>query len=81
MRIVQYLNYSNSVFSAHGIRFKFVSNWEQSILYTKSLQVLYRKGISMLTGLKVSSMTCKCVFYRPEFNAKAGAYGIEFCKP
>ena len=35
----------------------------------------------MLTGLKVSSMTCKCVFYRPEFNAKAGAYGIEFCKP
>ena len=30
----------------------------------------------MLTGLKVSSMPCKCVFYRPELNAK-GAHGIE----
>ena len=38
--------------------------------YTKSLQVLHRKGISMLTDLKVSSLTCKCVFYRPELNAK-----------
>ena len=26
----------------------------------------------MLTGLKVSSLTCKCVFYRPEHNAKGG---------
>ena len=67
--------------SAHGIRFKLVSNWEQSMLYTKSLQVLHRKGISMLTGLKVSSLTCKCVFYRPELNAKAVAHGIELCKP
>ena len=25
----------------------------------------------MLTGLKVSSLTCKFVFYRPELNAKA----------
>ena len=57
------------------------SNWEQSMLYTKSLQVLHRKGISMLTGLKVSSLTCKCVFYRPELNAKAGPHVIEFCKP
>ena len=32
----------------------------------------------MLTGLKVSSMTCKCVFYRPELNANVGAHGIEF---
>ena len=24
----------------------------------------------MLTGLKVSSFPCKCVFYRPEHNAK-----------
>ena len=29
--------------SAHGIRFKLVSNWEQSMLYAKSLQVLHRK--------------------------------------
>ena len=57
--------------SAHGIRFKLVSNWEQSMLYTKSLQVLHRKGMSMLTDLKVPSLTCKCVFYRPELNVKA----------
>ena len=24
----------------------------------------------MLTSLKVSSLVCKCVFYRPEHNAK-----------
>ena len=24
----------------------------------------------MLTGLQVSSLACKCVFYRPEHNAK-----------
>ena len=35
----------------------------------------------MLTSLKVSSLTCKCVFYRPELNAKAVAHGIELCKP
>ena len=48
------------------------------MLNTKSLKVLHRKGISMLTGLKVSSLTCKFVFYRPELNAKAGAHRIEF---
>ena len=51
------------------------------MLYTKSLEVLHREGISMLTGLKVSSLTCKCVFYRPELNAKAGTHRIEFFKP
>ena len=51
------------------------------MLYAKSFKVLRRKGISMLTGLKVSSLTCRCVFYRPELNAKAGAHAIEFCKP
>ena len=50
------------------------SNWEQSMLYPKCLQVLHRKGISMLTGLKVSSLTCKCVFYGPKINAKAGPH-------
>ena len=45
------------------------------------MQVLHRKGISMLTGLKVSSLTCKLVFYKPELNAKAGPYGIKFSKP
>ena len=57
------------------------SNWEESMLYTKSLQVLHRKRISLLTGLKVSSLTCEYVFYKPEHNAKAGGHGIEFCKP
>ena len=56
------------------------SNWEQSMLYTKSLQVLHRKRISLLTSLKVSSLTCKCVFYRTVLNAKVGPHGIEFCK-
>ena len=50
------------------------------MLYIKSLQVLQRKGIYLLTGLKVPSLTCKCVFYRPVLNAKAGPHGIEFCK-
>ena len=31
----------------------------------------------MLTGLKVSSLECKWVFYRPEHNAKRGPYGIK----
>ena len=61
--------------------FKLVSNWEEGMLYTKSLQILHRKGISMLTGSKMSFLTCECVFYRPELNARAGAHGIEFCKP
>ena len=26
----------------------------------------------MLKGLKVSSFACKCVFYRPEHDAKGG---------
>ena len=29
-----------------------------------------RKRITMLTVLQVSSLACKCVFYRPEHNAK-----------
>ena len=28
--------------------------------------------MSMLTALKMSSLTCKCVFYRPELNANEG---------
>ena len=47
-------------------------------IYNKSQQSIYRKRISMLTGLKVLSLTCKCVFYRPEHNAKGRPQGIEF---
>ena len=32
----------------------------------------------MLTGLKVSSLACKCVFYGSEHKAKEGPHGIEF---
>ena len=32
----------------------------------------------MLTGLKVSSLACKYIFYRPEHNAKGGPHGTEF---
>ena len=45
------------------------------MLYTKRWQITCRKRISMLTSLKVSSLACKCVFYRPEHNAKGGRHG------
>ena len=32
----------------------------------------------MLTGLKVSSLECKCDFYRPEHNANEQPHGNEF---
>ena len=62
LRIVQYLNYSNCVSFSSWDQVQIVSNGKQSMLNTKSLQVLHRKWISMLTGLKVSSLTCKFVF-------------------
>ena len=40
--------------------------------------MLHRKWLSMLTGLKVSSLACKCVFNRPKHNAKGEPRGIEF---
>ena len=51
------------------------------MLCTKILQVLHKKGIYKLTGLKVFSLTFKCVFYRLKLNAKAEPHGIEFGKP
>ena len=32
----------------------------------------------MLTDFKVSSLACKCVFYRPEDNAMGAPHGTEF---
>ena len=32
----------------------------------------------MLTGLKVSSLTCKCVFYRTELNTKGDPIELNF---
>ena len=34
----------------------------------------------MFTGLKVSSLVCKWIFYRPEHNAKEGPQETEFWK-
>ena len=51
------------------------------MLNTKSLHVLHRIGIYILKGLKVSSLSYKCVFFRPELNVKAGDHWIDFCKP
>ena len=60
-------------------------NWEQigTKLRTKyaiyqKLANLHRKKISMLSDLKVSSLTCKCVFYRPEHNSKGGTIDLNF---
>ena len=62
----------------HGIGAKLGSNREKNMLYTKSEQMFFRKKISMLTDLKVSSLACKCVFHRPEHNAKRIPHGTEF---
>ena len=34
--------------------------------------------LSMLTALKVSSLACKCLFYRPEYEIKREPHEIEF---
>ena len=31
----------------------------------------------MLAALKLSSLACKCVFYRPEYNESEGLHRIE----
>ena len=41
---------------------------------SQKLANFIRKKISRLTGLKVSSLTCKCVFYRPEHDTKEGPH-------
>ena len=79
--IVQYINYSNCVSISSCDQGQIGIKLERKHVYTKRLQVLHRNGRSMLTGLKVFSLTCKCVFYGPELIAKAGPHGIDFCKP
>ena len=38
-----------------------------------------RKKMCMLTGLKMSSLACKCTFYRQEHNVRVeGLHGTEF---
>ena len=59
--------------------FRALSSWDQgqisiklgqNRLYNESQQIFCRKKMSMLTGLKVSSLAYNYVFYRPEHNAK-----------
>ena len=45
--------------------------------YNESQQMLCRKKMPLLTGLEVSSLACKCVFYRREHNAKGGRDPME----
>ena len=40
-------------------------------------QIFFRKRISLLTGLKVSSLVRNCAFYRSELTGKWGPYGTE----
>ena len=48
------------------------------MLYSKSYQIFFSKRIFMLTELKVSSLVCICVLYRPEHNAKGDPMDINF---
>ena len=61
----------------HGLGAKLVPNSKQNMLYTKRYHFLCRQKISMLTGLKVPSLACKCAFYRPEHKVK-GELGLGF---
>ena len=45
--------------------------------YVKCEEKFFRKTISVLTGLKVSSLVRKCVFCRPKRTGKWGPYGTE----
>ena len=60
-----------------GLGAKLASNWEKVMLYTKRKQILCRKRISTLTGLKVSSLAFTDVFYRSE-HVKRGLHVIQF---
>ena len=40
--------------------------------------ILCRKRISSLAGLKMSSLTSKCPFNIPKYNAKGGPRGTKF---
>ena len=57
-------------------------NWYQIGNKTCSIpkvgKFLCRKRISMLRGLRVSSLACKYVFCRPEHNAKGGSHELNF---
>ena len=63
-----------------------ISPWDQGQIGIKlgTKHVTYQKFATflyediMLKGLKVSFLTCKCVFYRPKHNAKEEPQRNEF---
>ena len=48
------------------------------VIYQK-IAIFFVKKVSILSGLKVSSLTWKCVYCRPK-HAKEGSQGTEFRK-
>ena len=46
--------------------------------YIPKWETILEKKDIYITGLKVSSYACKCVFWRPEHNAKEELHGNEF---
>ena len=61
----------------HEIGVIMISNWEQcpwncghNDLKLVAKRVIYQKIAGMIAGIKVSFLTCKCVFYRPEHDAE-----------
>ena len=60
-------------------------DWGQIVIKLGTKYVMYqklanlcRKRISVLTGVKVSYLKCKCVFYRPENNVKKDPMKLNF---
>ena len=67
----------------HRIGAKLCSSWDQGQIGIKlgmkhAIYQMLAKGYLMFTGLKVSPLACKCVFYGPEHKAKGGLNEIEF---
>ena len=46
--------------------------------YTKASKIYVQKRISILAGLTLSSLACKCVFYRPKHNAREDSMQLNF---
>ena len=73
--------YSGSFYWPCGLRNLFlitvISLWDRNQTGNMLVNFLFRKRISMLTGLKVSSLVRKCVFYRPELTGKWAIHGTE----
>ena len=66
--------------TAHGIAgAKLVSNWERNMSYTKSSQILHRKGYPYQHAWKCHFWhVSRYLFYRAEYNVKGDPDAIEF---